>query len=431
MKYKVLWFVIVFLFVSLIVLSVGAQGEASEKPYEGVLLRFVGNNMPWTRYIMSSVSEFEEQTGMEVEIEEYGEDQLNQKLTTEFVAGRSDIDVFMSRPLQAASIFQQNNWVVDLNKFAKEDEEYDLDDFSQRALNNVTRNGVLTGIPIISDSNFLYYRKDVFEEAGLKPPDTMEEMMEVAKVLTNPDKEMYGYVGRGQRSALVTMFSPFLYGFGGDFLDVETGTATFDTPEALRAIDFYGTILREYGPPGVLNMSWQQCLTVFAQGKAAMYTGGGSQFPGLLDPEKSIVADKTGILRFPKGPVNSNNMYFVTTWDMGIYSGSENIEAAWEFVRWATSKEMIVRTQGEAIVPSGRKSAWANPEGIKAVPADFVKAFIASTEGIDHDRPQVTAAPAARDIVGAAIVVAIEGGDYITAAKQANIELQELIDKEK
>ena len=44
------------------------------------------------------IPQFEAQKGIKVTLENYGEDQLNQKLTTEFVAGTSDIDVFMQRP---------------------------------------------------------------------------------------------------------------------------------------------------------------------------------------------------------------------------------------------------------------------------------------------------------------------------------------------
>lgn len=430
MKRKALWFVIVFLFVSLIVLSVCAQGEAAEKSYKGVVLRVIGCNHPWMESLMPLVSEFEEQTGIKVELENYGEDQLNQKLITEFVAGSSDIDVFMQRPLQEARVMQQNGWYVDLNEFTKTDTEYDFADFAGGAVGTEIVNGVLTGIPIVTEQEVLYYRKDLFKKANLEIPTTLEEMMEAAKVLTNPNEKIYGFVARGQRSPLVTQFSSFLYSFGGDFFNFETGTATIDTPEALKAIDFYGTMLREYGPPGVLNMSWPQAVAVFAQGKAAMYTDASSIFPNLLDPNKSEVADNTGVAVFPSGPAGSK-MYNVTAWGLSMYSGTKNKEAAWEFVRWATGKEISLRIQGEGGVPGARKSVWANPEGSKKFPADWVKAVAASADGKGYDRPLITSVTAARDIIGSVVVVAIEGGDYVAAAKQANIEFQKLLDSEK
>ena len=83
---------------------------------------------------------------------------------------------------------------------------------------------------------------------------------------------------------LVTQFSSFLYSMGGDWFDADR-KATINTPEALAAIDLYGTLLREYGPPGVLNMSWPQAVAIFAQGNAAMYTDASSIYANLLDPE--------------------------------------------------------------------------------------------------------------------------------------------------
>lgn len=71
-------------------------------PYAGTTLRLVGANHPWQVAISALLPEFQTETGITVNFEAYGEDQLNQKLTTEFTAGSSDIDVFMQRPLQEA-----------------------------------------------------------------------------------------------------------------------------------------------------------------------------------------------------------------------------------------------------------------------------------------------------------------------------------------
>lgn len=51
--------------------------------------------------------------------------------------------------------------------------------------------GTLYGVPMQYNLQYLYYNKDLFEEAGLdpeQPPTTMEELAEDAKKLTNPDK---------------------------------------------------------------------------------------------------------------------------------------------------------------------------------------------------------------------------------------------------
>ncbi len=85
-----------------------ATAAAAAKNFQGVNLRFVGANHPWMDAIKKYIPDFEKLTGMKVTVESYGEDQLTQKLTTEFTAGNSTIDVFMQRPLQEARVMKQN-----------------------------------------------------------------------------------------------------------------------------------------------------------------------------------------------------------------------------------------------------------------------------------------------------------------------------------
>ena len=404
-----------------------APAAEGDMPYAGVTLRLVGANHPWQVAITPLLADFEAATGIKVNFEAYGEDQLNQKLTTEFTAGGSDIDVFMQRPLQEARVMQMNNWYEDLTNCVA-DPDYDFADFADGAVGTTMVNGVLTGIPIVTEQEVLYYRKDLLEAAGLEVPKTLDELKAAAEALTDKDNEMYGFVARGQRSPLVTQFSSFLYSSGGDWFDADR-QATINTPEALAAIDLYGTLLREYGPPGVLNMSWPQAVAIFAQGNAAMYTDASSIYANVLDPELSAVADKTGVAVFPAGPAGPI-MYNVTSWGLAIPSGSQNKEAACEFIKWATSKDIVLKTQGEGAVPGARDSVWADPAGSAAFPADWVTAVAASSNGRGYDRPLVTAVTEARDIIGGAVTVSIEGGDFETAANDANAQFQALLDGE-
>lgn len=403
------------------------EAPAGDMPYVGTELRLVGANHPWQVAITPLLAEFEAATGIKVNFEALGEDQLNQRLTTEFTAGSSDIDVFMQRPLQEARVMQMNGWYEDLANCVS-DPDYDFADFADGAVGTTTVNGVLTGIPIVTEQEVLYYRKDLLEAAGLAVPTTLDELKAAAEALTDKENEMYGFVARGQRSPLVTQFSSFLYSSGGDWFD-ENRQATLNTPEALAAVDLYATLLREYGPPGVLNMSWPQAVAVFAQGNAALYTDASSIYANVLDPELSAVADQTGVAAFPAGPAGSI-MYNVTSWGLSMHSGSQKKDAACEFIKWATSKEIVSRTQGEGAVPGARDSVWASPAGSAAFPADWVEAVAASSNGRGYDRPLVTAVTQARDIIGTAVNVAIEGGDYVAAANDANAQFQALLDSE-
>jgi len=416
------------LLVMAMVLAVGISAAAADQPYAGTTIRVLFSNHPWTDAIRPLLPEFEELTGIKVQAESLFEDQLTQKLLVEFASGTSTIDVFMQRPLQEAKQFAKNGWYADLRQFAEDDPDIDLDDFFPSALLAETVDGILTGIPIVTEQEIIYYRKDLFAEHGIKVPTTMEELEEAAKYFNDPENGFYGFVSRGQRSPAVTQFSSYLYSFGGNF-DVD-GKATLNTPEAIEAFTFYGNMLRNYGPPGVLNMSWPQALAIFAQGNAAMYTDASVFYSNLLDPNQSDVGELVGFAQFPAGPAGSKP-YSVVSWGVSMAATSRNKEAAWEFIKWAPSKEMPLRTQARQ-VPSARTSAWDVPRGTAEFPPQLVEVILASSEGaMPYDRPNVIAVGEARDIVGTIIVTAIEGGDVKAVAEQMNREYQALLDREK
>ena len=278
----------------------GSEAAAGDMPYAGTTLRLVGANHPWQVAITPLLADFEAATGIKVNFEAYGEDQLNQKLTTEFTAGSSDIDVFMQRPLQEARVMQMNGWYEDLTACVS-DPDFDFADFAEGAVGTTTVNGVLTGVPIVTEQEVLYYRKDLLEAAGLAVPTTLDELKAAAAALTDKDNEMYGFVARGQRSPLVTQFSSFLYSNGGDWFD-ENRQATINTPEALAAIDLYGYLVARIWPAG-------RAQYVLAAGRSDLCPGQRRalhrrQFDlrQLLDPELSTVADKTGVASLPGRP---------------------------------------------------------------------------------------------------------------------------------
>ncbi len=422
----------------LVVASCGPSGGAptgsGDKPYAGTTLRVLAANHPWADALKPLLTDFESKTGIKVNFEQYGEDQLTQKLTTEFTAGSSDVDAFMQRPLQEAKLFAQSGYYQDLNKYAKDTAktpaDFDFADFSKASLETEAVGDMLTGMPIVVEAEVLYYRKDLLQNAGISVPKTLDELKAAAAKLTDKSKEQYGFVARGQRSPAVTQFSSFLYSFGGDWFDLKSKKATLNTPEALQAFSFYGDLLKNYGPPGTLNMSFPQASAIFAQGKVAMYTDANSIYQNMLDPTKSQVADKTGIAPFPAGPKGAN-MYNVTSWGVSMSAKSDKKDATWEFIKWATSKEIVTKTQSTGAVPGARKSVFETAEGKSKFPADWSAAQNASANGRGYDRPLVVQVQKARDIIGTVITAAIEGGNVQGVAKQAQSDFQALLDSEK
>ena len=397
--------------------------------YAGTELRLIFANHPWNNAIQRLLPQFEEASGITLRVESYFEDQLSQRLQIGLTSGSSQADVFMFRPLQEGLLFQQNGWVADLATFAETDENWNFPDFQPGPLGTVSNGDFLFGMPIVTERQALYYRKDLFEAAGIEVPTTLEELEAAAAALTDPSTGTYGIVLRGQRSAAVTQFSSFLYSFGGNWVD-EEGNSGLGTPEALAAYEYYGNLLRNYGPPGTLNMSWPQAIAIFAQGQAAMYLDADILYTNVVDPNASLVVDTVGFAPFPAGPAGARP-YSVTSWALGMNAGSANQGAAWEFVRWATSPEVVRIMQAENGQSGARESVWSSPDGLGGFPEDLAAAIVANGEvGVGNDRPLVIRVGEARDIVGGPIVTSIEGGDVAAALAEADAAFQAFLEQE-
>jgi multiple sugar transport system substrate-binding protein len=289
---------------------------------------------------------------------------------------------------------------------------------------------VLFGIPIVTERQALYYRKDLFEAAGIEVPQTLEELEAAAAALNDPDNGVYGIALRGQRAAAVTQFSSFLYSFGGQWID-EEGNSAINSPEALQAYDFYGRLLREYGPPGAINMHWPQAIAIFQQGNAAMYMDADILYTNVVDPEASLVVDSVGFAPFPEGPAG-RRPYSVTSWALGMNASAGNKEATWEFLRWATSPEIVRIMQAEQGQSGARESVWSSPDGLGGFPADLAQSILVNAEvGVGFDRPRVIRVGEARDITGLPIVVSIEGGDLEGALAEAHASFQAFLEEER
>ena len=387
-------------------------------------------NHVWTDTIKGKLPEFEKATGLKVELSQYGEDQLSAQYNVKLNAGTNEIDVMMYRPLQEGKLFAKNGYLANLSTDVKTNKQWGWEDFQSGPVGSTTYKNNVVGVPIITEQEVLYYRKDLLAKAGLQVPKTMDELQAAAKAIKAQNPGVAGFVARTGKSAAVTQFSSFLYSFGGDFID-ENGKSGVASEAAKKAYAFYGGLIRDYGPANVsTDMSWPEAMAIFTQGKAGLYTEADSLYKNATDPVKSKVADTVGFAPMPAG-ANGSKAYNVPSWALGVNAASANQANAWKFIEWATSKDMTLGIQ-KAGVPGARTSVWNDPAGVATYPADLAAAIAVSTKnGVGHDRPLVIKVPESRDIVGNPIVVAITGGDSSAAADAASASFQKLLDAEK
>ncbi|WP_270166683.1 ABC transporter substrate-binding protein [Paenibacillus sp. SYP-B4298] len=381
---------------------------------------------PLVESLKAHLPEFEQATGIKVDLQSLTDVQLSQKLSVQLSVASPTPDVFMIRPLEEIQLFDKNGWLAELSGYTVEDPLYDVADFSRTAMDSVTIDGKLLSIPLSTEQQILYYRKDLLEQAGLEVPKTLDELAAAAARLHRPQEGVYGFVARGQANALVTQLSSFIYSEGGDFQ--QGNTATLHSAETIRGMKRYIDLLRSYGPAEVLKMSWPQAAEFFSQGKAAFFTDASATY-SLFTSGRSLYADKIGYALFPAGSAGSKP-YSTTAWSISINPKSAQPDASWAFIRWASSKEQVLEAQ-KIGNPGARNSLWTIPEGVSGFPAELIPIINGSIRsGISHDRPKVIHVKEARDIIGNIVVRGILGEDIQHAAERANEQFQTLIDRE-
>ena len=401
------------------------DGEFDWERYDGESLRLVFNQHPWQEAIEPLIGEFEELTGITTEVESLPEQQFRQRVQVEMTGGSDSLDVFMTNIQNEGQLFSNNGWYTDVSQFTQDEAlvapEYELDDISESVLEGHTFGDTLAGIPIQLETQMLFYRTDLFEEAGVEVPTTMEELEAAAQSLDDPEG-VRAFVSRGKGAAAVTQIATYLYNFGGQWTTEEGDepTAAFDTPEGVEAFDFYTRMLREYAPPGTVNMSWEEALPLFQQGQVAMYTDASTFMPNILDESTSEVADTAGFAKMPAGPGGEFQTF--NGWALGISAFTEKPNASWYFIQWATSPDIVERLTAEGIA-GPRQSVEFGED----YPEDWVQAFTESLGDARPQLPRVEPVPEVRDAIGTAIVSAIQGEDVEPAVEASAQQFNSIV----
>ncbi|MCB8822517.1 ABC transporter substrate-binding protein [Microvirga rosea] len=370
-------------------LSGGALAQTKE-------IRVLLANHPYGDILKAEIPQFEKQSGIKVNVESLQESQLTTKLTTEFATNSSSVDVFMTRPLQDGKLFAKNKWYEPLAG-------YDFSDYPANTVSIVTYDGKPNIVPLVTEWQVLFYRKDLLAAAGIKVPTNFDELAAAAEKLNTGG--VAGFASRGKGAAAVTQLSSYIYNFGGQYLD--KGVAVFDSKEAVDGFRYYGKIVGSYGPRGVTSMSWENILPLFQAGRVAMWTDASVFYGQLTDPAKtSLGADKIGIANFPAGP-KTNSPFYATSWGIAIASQSKKKDLAKTFLEWATSKELAAKAMG-ANITMARTSVWEDPAVVAKVDPGLVetRAFVAKN-GYPTDRPFMSAVGEARDLIGEIVIESI------------------------
>jgi ABC-type glycerol-3-phosphate transport system substrate-binding protein len=251
---------------------------------------------------------------------------------------------------------------------------YDWNDFfpGQRALATIG-NTYFDRIPITTEVQVLIYRADVYEELGLTPPGTFEELIEACQTIEEKT-EMSGITIRGGQH-LWWPFHGVLQSYGGAYFD-EQNNPVVNSDGAKAGAKMY-VELSKYTPRGVTVYTWDEINTAILSGKAAQFLDSSVAYSRLQDPEKSTVVGKVKVAPFPEG--SQGRVPHAYSWSISMAESSQKKEAAWLFIQWITSKH-IMHKLGMKGVLAPRASIWNDPGFQQQFSADYVESAQKSLE---------------------------------------------------
>ncbi len=178
---------------------------------------------------------------------------------------------------------------------------------------------------MINDPTFVYYRKSMFQAAGVQPPATMDDLITIAKKLSNGNRKGI-YIGPdGGVNALSYIAG---WAAGGDFISADN-KIVFNTDrmaaayEKLYQLNTSGGVL-----PDAPTFWWDS--STFQQGLVAMQWCGLWAMPLI---QKSAVGNDFGIFALP--PLDSQSQPATVNggWAEMVNAKSKNVQAAKDYVK--------------------------------------------------------------------------------------------------
>jgi sorbitol/mannitol transport system substrate-binding protein len=361
-----------------------------------VTVAVVSNPLITGQMIPLTTSNFEKQyPGITVKFATYTEGDLRAAIEKDVSTHSNAFNVIMIGPYEAP-LFAKNGWLTDLSThYIASDPSYDAADLLPPIAKALSYKNDLYAVPFYGESSMMFYNKTLFAKAHLTMPQhpTWAQVQGFAAKLNQPGKVsgicLRGLAGWGDNmAALDTVVNTF----GGEWFN-QQWKPQLTSPAFESATNFYVNLVRKYGEPGASNDSFNQLLTLYGQGKCAMWYDATVAATSIATTYPSVYA-QTGYAFAPVNRTKSSG--WLWTWSLGIPQGTANSGAAWKFVSWATSKsydQLVAQKYGWSAVPPGtRTSLYSTPAYEKAA-KPFAGITLASIDSVDPNHPTVNPVP--------------------------------------
>lgn len=379
--------------------------------YKGTKIRYSTEATP-PSIVANQIAkdEFTKLTGIEVEVEIVPLEQVLQKATLDVQGQLGTYDLYYLDQSWIATFAQDTEDPKELYTKNKElaMPGFNWDDFSKPLVEGISMyKGKMVGIPFDIPIFILMYRKDLLEKHGLKVPTTMDEYMNAVKTINAAEQKngVYGTTGqlKSGHYSLNCDWTAWLWSHGGSIFD-KAGMFSGGDAAGLEGLAYMQELVK-YMPPAATTWTWDGEGQSVAQGQAAMLISWGEFFPSFDGKDSKVV----GMMEAARPPTPKKlrspaDAGFGEIPNIGHQGGSaialskysKNKEAAWIFMQWVCSPDVMARvsTLGGGASPM-RNSSFNDPrvkEMAKVGPGttrhfDAIKWTIDNAMGSEPDMP--------------------------------------------
>lgn len=285
------------------------------------------------------VAEWEKKTGHTVKVVTTP-NSTNERLALYqqlLAAGGTDIDVFQIDVIWPGIL---GNHFIDLSNAANGAEN----DHFPAIVENNTFKGQLVAMPWFTDAGVLYYRKDLLEKYGEKPPATWQQLTSSAEKIQAGEREagndkMWGFVWQGRAYEGLTCDAlEWISSYNGGTVVDEDGKITINNDKAKEALTQAASWVNTISPPGVLNYAEEEARGVFQSGNAVFMRNWPYAW-SLGNSGDSPVKGKIGVVALPKGGEDGSHAGTLGGWQLAVSKYSKHPDLAADLVMHLTSRE--------------------------------------------------------------------------------------------
>ena len=394
------------------------SGETSaEASGESIRLWLNGGDTP-DELVEFAIAEFNEiHPDVEVQFERQQWTGLVEKLTT--ALSSSDSPDLVEFGNTQAQTFQAAGAVMDLSA---EREALGGDDLLQSLLEAGTYEGKLYAVPYYAGARIMIYRTDLFEEAGVAVPETLDEMLAAGTALQEANADVPNFSGIYLPGRNWYAVLSFIWENGGDIATLEDGewVGQLDSPGSIAGLEYFKRVFDEANAAPADGDDANDYLA-FCNGEVGMMPAPGWK-PGQILNEEDGCPDmegNIGVFPMPGSEPGTTAPVFLGGSNLAIPTNSEHPELAMDLLKIMVGSEYQQRFAANGTIPA-LKSELANVSGSDAAVAQAEAASNSRFVPTSENWAAVEAAFTLQDM----LTEIAQGGDIAEAAAAADAAIE-------